>query len=326
MRGNAWVAAATFIAILLGTIIGGALIALPAGPAWAACLCIATAATGLIAAQFIPPAPAESQTPVDWRIWRATRTQLGAVLTNQALRGPALGVSWFWALGSVMLAEIPLIAARTLAADATVATLLLATFPIGLGLGALLAGRMHAPLRLLPFAALALTGFLIDFALASPASAGLWHSAAAMLADWRGLRLLADLLLAAIAAGGFVVPLNAALQSRSPPTSAPAPSPPTTCSTPPASFWPAPSPPRCPCLASTRPPSSPCSPSSTSARPGAGATRLTAHQPLGIKAKHPSPGEPAHAAAAHPRSRHPRRENRPCRGAHPRRRPPPPSA
>lgn len=214
MRANGWVAASTFIAILLGTIIGGALIALPGGTLWAGGVCIATSAVGLIAARFVPSAPAHARMKIDWNIWRATGQQLRAVLGDAALRGPALGVSWFWVLGSVMLAEIPLIAARTLRADTTVATVLLACFPVGLGLGAMLAGRARRPLRLLAGAALAVSALLIDFAIEAPAMQGRWGDAGAMLADWQGLHLLADLMLAAIAAGAFVVPLNAALQSR----------------------------------------------------------------------------------------------------------------
>ena len=216
-RGNGWVAAATFIAIVLGTLIGGGLVALPQGNLWAAAGCVLISATGLCAALLVPPAPPSGHAPVHWHVLRENRRLLAAVLAEPALRAPALGISWFWVLGSVMLAEVPVVAARNLAADATVATLLLTVVPVGLALGALLAGRFADPGRRLAFAAAGVSLFLLDFALATSAAPH-WANAARMLADMRGWRLAGDLLAASVCGGIFVLPLNVALQARAQPT------------------------------------------------------------------------------------------------------------
>ncbi len=216
-RGNGWVAAATFIAIVLGTLIGGGLVALPHGNLFAAAGCVATSAIGLGAAFMVPPAPPSGRATVQWRLLRANRELLAAVLADPALRAPALGISWFWVLGSVMLAEVPVIAARDLAADPTVATLLLAVVPVGLALGALVAGRIADPRRLLSWAAAWVSAFLLDFAFVA-AGAPHFATAARMLADPRGWRLAGDLMAASVCAGMFVLPLSVALQARAAPS------------------------------------------------------------------------------------------------------------
>jgi len=57
--GNGMVEMGTFVAILLGNVVGGLLVAVPqVGHAWVAIACIALAVAGRVAAQFIPAAPA----------------------------------------------------------------------------------------------------------------------------------------------------------------------------------------------------------------------------------------------------------------------------
>src|SRR5687767_7008989 len=57
--GNGMVEMGTFVAILIGTIVGGALVAIPgAGPHWVAFVSLALAAIGRIAAGFVPHSPA----------------------------------------------------------------------------------------------------------------------------------------------------------------------------------------------------------------------------------------------------------------------------
>src|ERR1700675_4709928 len=57
--GNGMVEMGTFVAILLGTILGGVLVGLPGvGPDWVAAVSIALALIGRIAASFVPASPA----------------------------------------------------------------------------------------------------------------------------------------------------------------------------------------------------------------------------------------------------------------------------
>ena len=52
-----------------------------------------------------------------------------------------LGISWFWFIGAAILAQIPLLTKDILGADESVATLFLAVFSIGVGVGSFLCSK-----------------------------------------------------------------------------------------------------------------------------------------------------------------------------------------
>lgn len=220
LRGNALIEAATFIAILAGTIAGGSLIAPPHG-ALIAALALLLALAGLAAALRIPPAPPVARgLRIGWNPLRESSRLLAQARGQPVVWRACLGLSWFWAVGGVFLSEFPTLAAQDFGADGRVVSLLLAMFALGVGAGALLAGRLAQPPRWLPARALlALSLFTADFAWVcagvSPASG--WHDIAAMLAAPRAWRALADLFLVAASGGVFSVPLYTALQEAAAP-------------------------------------------------------------------------------------------------------------
>ena len=96
--------------------------------------------------------------------------------------------------------------------------LFLMLFSIGIAFGSLLCNRLlggQLSLRLVPWGALGIGLFSIDFWLASPPPAGTGElaSPAAFLADPAHWRILADLFGIAASGGIFVVPLYALLQT-----------------------------------------------------------------------------------------------------------------
>ncbi|HKY91050.1 MAG TPA: MFS transporter, partial [Nevskiaceae bacterium] len=65
--GNAMVEAATFLAILLGTLLGGYLVARTGGPMWVGAIALAIAVAGYLVSRAIPAAPATAPNLViDW--------------------------------------------------------------------------------------------------------------------------------------------------------------------------------------------------------------------------------------------------------------------
>ena len=224
MRGNALIEAATFAAILAGTIAGGVLITVPHGPAAVAVAGLLLALAGVAAGFRVPPArPAAPELRMGWNVAGDTLGLLRRARDNRPVWLCILGLSWFWALGATFLAEFPVIAARNFAADGHVVTLMLAVFSIGVGAGSIVAGRLlrgEVSARHVPFAALLLSVFAWDFARlcmgVSPETG--WHSVGQMLAAPAAWRVLADLLLVAACGGAFSVPLYAVLQSRAEPS------------------------------------------------------------------------------------------------------------
>ncbi len=213
--GNGLIEAGTFLAILAGTIAGGLLFALPGGAAIVSLAGVALALAGIAAARGIPDLPPAAP---DLGISRNFIAATFGLLREAHARRPVwlacLGISWFWAVGATLLAELPTIARQNLHAGPGAVTLMLAGFSIGIGIGALACAAIrpaHRRRRLVPLAAAGISLFMLDFA-AAAAHGGALHSAAAILGSWPGRRLLADLLLLAAAGGMFSVPLYIILQ------------------------------------------------------------------------------------------------------------------
>jgi acyl-[acyl-carrier-protein]-phospholipid O-acyltransferase / long-chain-fatty-acid--[acyl-carrier-protein] ligase len=221
MNGNALIEAGTFLAILIGTIAGGLLILGPHGPAIVCAALLVMAVFGWTASLFIPRGrPASPELQLSRNILAETGSILAYAYRQPTLRLPLLGISWFWFLGIAYLAQFPNYAKENLGADNQVVTLFLTLFSVGIGVGALLCGKLQrgaVNARLVPLGALGLTVFGLDFWLAgrhAEAGAAL-VGAAAFLTTPTHRRILADLFAIAVAGGLYCVPLYAIMQARS---------------------------------------------------------------------------------------------------------------
>jgi acyl-[acyl-carrier-protein]-phospholipid O-acyltransferase / long-chain-fatty-acid--[acyl-carrier-protein] ligase len=223
LAGNGIIEASTFLAILAGTVAGGALVQLDAGPTIVGTGGLFVSLLGLAAAFAIPTAPPSDRSlHIDWNILRQTLAVTRQAAANRPVWLSILGLSWFWAIGATLLSEFPSIARDALGADGHVVTLLLTMFAVGVGVGSMLCARLlhgEVTARLVPFAAFGITLFTWDFATAA-SNAGAAHLAtvAAMLQAPAGWRMLADLLLLSACGGLYSVPLYAIMQERSDPS------------------------------------------------------------------------------------------------------------
>ena len=220
VRGNALIEAGTFGAILVGTILGGALIGLVDGPRIVAGAGILVALAGLAAASQVPASGAAApELRIGWNVVRETAALIRVARANPPVWLSILGLSWFWSIGATFLAEFPVMAKDVFHGDNQVVTLLLTAFAVGVGAGSILAGRLlhgEVSARHVPFAALLLTVFTWGFArMAAVPAAASWHTPAAMLGSPSGLAALLCLLGAAACGGVFSVPLYAIMQERS---------------------------------------------------------------------------------------------------------------
>ena len=220
--GNALIEAGTFIAILVGTLLGGLLAGSEGGTAWITGVGLAIAVAGYIASRAIPlavpPAPtlAISINPLT-ETWR----NIQFARENQTVFLSIMGISWFWLFGALFLAQFPAYTKNVLGGSETAVTLLLATFTFGIGVGSLLCEKLSArrvELGLVPLGSIGMTLFALDLALASPAVPSPSPlGAIGLLAYDQTWRVLLDLGLLGIFGGFFIVPLYALVQQRSNP-------------------------------------------------------------------------------------------------------------
>jgi 1-acyl-sn-glycerol-3-phosphate acyltransferase len=222
--GNGMVEMGTFVAILLGNVAGGLIVAVPqVGPLWVGISCIALALAGRLVAQAIPASPAtDPGLTINWNpfteTWRNLKLAHGNVVVFRSL----LGISWMWFFGAVFLSQFPSFAKEVLHGNEQVASLLLVVFSVGIGAGSLMCemlSRRHVDIGLVPMGAIGMTVFAGDLYFASrglPPSASLTLAQfLAMPAHWR---VMADLALLSFFAGLYSVPMYALIQLRAQPT------------------------------------------------------------------------------------------------------------
>ena len=222
--GNGMVEMGTFVAILLGNVVGGLIVAVPEiGAHHVGFACVLLALAGRVAAQFIPPTPAtDPQLVINWNPVSETWRNLKLAHRQVAVFRSLLGISWMWFFGAVFLANFPAFAKEVLHGDEQVASLLLVVFSVGIGIGSLLCERLshrHVEIGLVPLGAIGMTVFAIDLYFASrglaPSTGYTLASFVAQPAHWR---VMADLALLALFAGLYSVPMYALIQMRAQPT------------------------------------------------------------------------------------------------------------
>ena len=224
LGGNGLVEMGTFVAILVGTILGGVLIAIPgSGPVIVSTVTIAIAITGWLASRGIPSAPADDPTlRIRWNPFVETWRMVGFAREVHSVFLSVLAIAWFWFYGALFLAQFPGLGHDVLGGSEHVVTLLLALFSIGIGIGCLLCERLSGgtiELGLVPFGSIGLTLFAFDLAWAASAAAGPPNGigVADFVTSAAHWRIAIDLVLIGMFGGFFIVPLLAFVQHRSNP-------------------------------------------------------------------------------------------------------------
>ena len=222
--GNGMVEMGTFVAILLGQVAGGLLVAVPeVGHRDVAIACIVLAIVGRLVAGAIPASPAtDPDLKINWNPVSETWRNLKLAHENLVVFRSLLGISWMWFFGAVFLSQFPSLAKEVLHGNAQVASFLLVIFSIGIGTGSLLCevlSKRHVEIGLVPLGAIGMSVFSIDlyFALQGlpPSVAAGVGAFVAETAHWR---VMADLMLLSLFAGLYSVPMYALIQLRSQPT------------------------------------------------------------------------------------------------------------
>lgn len=222
--GNALIESGTFLAILLGTILGGILITLnPHGPYAVSGVLLIVAVLGYYSSLAIPVCPAaDPKLKVDWNPILPTWEIIGFSRKNKPVFLSILGISWFWFFGAAVLSLLPPYCKDVLRSTEGSVTLFLAIFSIGIGVGSLLCEKLsdrRLELGLVPFGSVGITLFTADLYFAGIPSFVFGVDTAVtvpmLLNHWEGVRIALDLLLFSVFSGFFIVPLYTLIQERS---------------------------------------------------------------------------------------------------------------
>ncbi|WP_255326460.1 acyl-[ACP]--phospholipid O-acyltransferase [Sphingobium sp. EM0848] len=217
MGGTGLIEAGTFLAILSGQLLAGVI-----APWEAGLVAVGLATLGFLVSFAVPSAPTVvPDLRIERNVFRSTWHILKAARHGRGVWLSILGISWFFAVGAVLLAEFAPLVSGVLKARQEVATLFLLIFSVSVAFGAMLVNRLLSgavSARFVPVSALALSGFMIDLWLSTSFYVPVHQGAG--IAEFVGspgsMRVMLDLFGIAFSGGMFVVPLYAILQTHSP--------------------------------------------------------------------------------------------------------------
>ena len=205
IQGNALFEMGTFLAILMGTILGGSLIAMQASEYIVSAAVLVFSIIGFVFSKKISPLPAVTpEAKFDFSIFRPTFELLKLAKSQKGNWNSILGISWFWFLGAALLSLFPGYAKDVLQGDNSTVTLLLAIFSIGVALGSFLCEKLskeRLELGLVPIGSIGMTLFIFDLTT---------QTENIILG-----RILFDIFMLSVFSGFFIVPLYTFIQERS---------------------------------------------------------------------------------------------------------------
>jgi predicted MFS family arabinose efflux permease len=210
LGGTGLVEAATYLAILLGTVIAG----------WvsvegAAITGICVAIVGRITASLVPAAPrAGAVLSINYNPFTASWRLISATMHIPRLFMAICAISFFWTIGAVLIIIFPPLVKNVLYADPRVSSMVIALFSIGIAIGSvvintMLKGKVSA--KYAPASVIAMGVMVVIFSLlvrAWPeAPDGTLYNMVSFFQLPRAIPVVLVLMAIAITGGMFVVPL-----------------------------------------------------------------------------------------------------------------------
>ena len=216
VEANALVEMGTFLAILLGTILGGVLISIEqSGKIFVSLAVLLFALKGYLFSRGINQLqPINSGLNIRFGILRPTWEVVQIIKQTKGLFLSVLGISWFWFLGASLLSIFPVYVKNVFNGNEHVVTLFLAIFSIGVAIGSMLCEKFSdkkLELGLVPIGTIGMSVFIIDLffikALNGP-EVGIIE----FFSTFNGIRATIDLLGLSIFSGFYIVPLYTFIQ------------------------------------------------------------------------------------------------------------------
>jgi hypothetical protein len=218
--GNALVESGTYVAIILGLLVGGVSVSIDFGSHALVAFCLVSiAVAGYLASRAIPATrAADPGLRINWNAFTETWRIIRFARKDKSVFLSIMGISWFWFFGSAITIQVPAYTLDILNGNEEITTILLVAFAVGVGVGALLCERLsdhRIELGLVPFGSIGLSLFAIDLYFAQPVlHATAVYTVSEFLARDGSYRILVDLAMLGAFGGFYSVPLYALIQER----------------------------------------------------------------------------------------------------------------
>ncbi|MEJ2898416.1 MFS transporter [Acinetobacter sp. NS-4] len=225
MSGNALFQSGTSIAILVGMILGGAVISASDGNLiWISLTIVSIAVFGYFSSRFVlEQKVTAADVHIDWNFFRTSFQTLGYAKSLPVVFLILLGNSWYWFYGATYLTQIPQLTKQNLHASENVVSLLLTFFSVGIGVGSLLCRRIGGAeinLKMVPIGAIGLTVFAFylaaSLAFVPERTGEMLGLKDVFTQGWSYYHVMLAVTLLGMSGGFYIVPLYAMMQAFSP--------------------------------------------------------------------------------------------------------------
>jgi hypothetical protein len=136
VAGNAMVEAGTFIAILIGTLLGALLAGVESSKVWITSACLIIAVLGYLSARRVPIANApDPNLTVVWNPISQTLATLKIAKDQPTVYKAVWAISWFWLYGLLFLSQFPILSKDFLHGSESSVAMLLMFFTAGIAIG-----------------------------------------------------------------------------------------------------------------------------------------------------------------------------------------------
>ncbi|MEO8205107.1 MAG: MFS transporter, partial [Chthoniobacterales bacterium] len=216
--GNALIEGATFLAILLGTIVGTKAMTGDENRLVISALIMVFAIACWLSSRLIPSTrEADPKLAIDGNILKSTFELISTLYKTQILWRGTMVVGWFWLVGATTLPLLSTLVKDRMGGTPNLYIVAMVLFSVGVAIGSLLAAWIaHGRIILLPtpVAAILMGFFGLDLGFATLGSAPVEHAINILtfFSTFHGWRVGLDLLGFSIAGGLYIVPFFAAIQ------------------------------------------------------------------------------------------------------------------
>jgi acyl-[acyl-carrier-protein]-phospholipid O-acyltransferase/long-chain-fatty-acid--[acyl-carrier-protein] ligase len=217
LKGNGYIEAGTFFAIMLGTLSGALMIHLEIPLSIVSLQLFCVAFLGLIISWQIPVIPRAAprlKIHLDW-VFEMKRLYTYAAHDARVFKA-VVSIGWFWLVGTLFLTQLPPLAHGVLKLEESIYILLLLSFTMGIGFGSILCNWLfkgEITTKYVPLLAFLMIPVLLDISSFNAPFNSTTTLLPTFLTSFQGLRLMADILSLSFMGGLFIVPLYAFIQT-----------------------------------------------------------------------------------------------------------------
>ncbi|MBE8222073.1 MAG: MFS transporter [Bdellovibrionales bacterium] len=219
VKANSIITSSTFLAILIGTILGGVFVS--SGNSLYIMLSILLVSVfGLVSSLKIKEVKTETtKYKIDYTFFRSTLKTLKLSFENKDIFFTILGASWLWFMGAAILSVLPLFCKNILGVNAEIGTFFLSLFTLGMGIGAIIVKYISSSkveIGVVPVAGFFLSLFLLDLSYISsvfviPESESLMSFSVFFIQKY-SLRAAIDVLFLSICSACLIIPQTTYIQ------------------------------------------------------------------------------------------------------------------